>query len=127
MVSLLLKQSALSPSVVEVQQSIRVLVVGEAGVGKSAISSLLVTKQAPKSSSLKSTAGCSVSVALWEVEEESDGSAGGLGAGGGVGGVGGASALSAWRPGSGSTNGKFFVEIWDVSADPYYSQVCGWP
>lgn len=101
-------------SVAPVAASVRVLVIGDQNAGKTALSELIVTRKPPKSS-LKSTAGCSVSVALFDADDAAaQGSSGG-------------GALAQWGDAAkGSSSGgrqKFFVEIWDVSANPYYEQV----
>ncbi|KAI8473402.1 MAG: P-loop containing nucleoside triphosphate hydrolase protein [Monoraphidium minutum] len=93
--------------------TIRVVVVGDQNAGKTALSELIVTRKASQPS--KSTAGCAVSVALWEVDDGEAPSGGG--------------ALSSWDSAKGALQGggkdrqKVFVEIWDVSANPYYEQL----
>jgi GTPase SAR1 family protein len=90
-------------------QTVRVLVLGDASAGKTALSELIVTRKASRTP--KSTAGCSVSVALWDAEDGGDASSGG--------------GAALWDAAGGVARAPqtFFVEIWDVSANPYYEQV----
>lgn len=78
--------------------TIRVLILGDASAGKTAITELLVTRR-PATRPARSTAGCAVSVALWAAAD-------------------GARAAD----GPAATAPPFFVELWDVSANPYYEQ-----
>jgi hypothetical protein len=96
-----------------VAQTVRVVVVGDQNAGKTALSELIVTKKASRPP--KSTAGCAVSVALWEADDEGASSSGG-------------SLVQTWDAAKQASQGgrghqRFFVEIWDVSANPYYDQV----
>jgi GTPase SAR1 family protein len=110
-------------------QTVRVLVIGDQNVGKTALSELIVTKKASRPS--KSTAGCAVSVSLWQADDAaSDGGGGGGGAASGAPLqlfdaflASHAGAARQGTPGRGRDQQKFFVEIWDVSANPYYEQV----
>lgn len=91
-----------------IAQTVRVLVIGDQNVGKTALSELIVTKKPSRPS--KSTAGCAVSVALWDVSDDGGSSSGGA-------------VLSAFDGQGGRDSQTFFVEIWDVSANPYYEQL----
>jgi hypothetical protein len=100
-------------------QAVRVVVLGDQHAGKTALSELIVTRKASRPS--KSTAGCSVSVALWEPDDGGGGDGGSSGGAGGALWDGGGAAADAAAPG-GRGGQTFFVEIWDVSAHPYYEQ-----
>jgi GTPase SAR1 family protein len=110
-------------------QTVRVAILGDSGVGKSSLIDLLVTGQAV-SKAPRSTAGCTVNVVLWDVDagggDGSDAAGGGArslaAAAAALGGGGGGTRHEGGRGGGGSGQ-KFFVELWDVSAAPYYEQV----
>lgn len=101
-----------------IAQTVRVLVIGDQNVGKTALSELIATKKASRPS--KSTQGCAVSVALWDVEDNDAGNSSS------------SSELTQWDAVTqavtalqGRERQRFFVELWDVSANPYYEQVRG--